>query len=116
MATAGPVLVDGVTLTAGAADWTSDPLQVTPYGAVAIVWIVNGATGPDVAGSVQTQVTIDGVMWADHETAVAGDLVAASTSSAVVEIPGGVAQARFVCGSNTAQDVTVTVHAGQVSS
>lgn len=106
----GPIVMSGVTLTAGAADTTSDTLTVSPGGAAVEVFLTNGATGPTVAAQVQPQVTMDGATWADYGGALVGGVTNAGEYSWVVEIPGGVNSARFVCGSNTDEDVTVTIH------
>ena len=106
----GPIIVDGVTLTAGAADVTSDTLIVSPHGGTVVVWLTNGATGPTVAAQVQPQVSVDGAKWGDHGGALVAGVVATIPYSWTVDIPDGINMARFVCGSNTDEDVTVTIH------
>ena len=107
----GPVIVGGVTLTAGAADVTSDSIAISPSGGLAAVWLVNGATGPTVAAQVQAQISFDGVSYANHDDPVTGSTAASATVSDTIELPGVATRARFICGSNTDQNVTVTVHA-----
>lgn len=111
----GPIVMNDVTLTAGAADTTSDTLIVSPYGAEVAVWLTNGATGPTVAAQVQIQKSVDGSKWADVGGALVGGTANSGVYSWMVELPGGFPNVRFVCGSNTAQNVTVAVHAGPIA-
>ena len=112
MATVGGnrILVNGVTLTAGAADTTSDTWNKGQSGGTALIKITNGGTGPTVAAQVQPEASWDGIeFFTDGGPLVAG-VVAATPYSWTYDPPEGCSNVRFVCGSNTDEDVTVMIH------
>jgi len=111
------VLMDNVTLTAGAGDATSSlGTLTTGYGAEVDVKITNGATGPTVAAQVQLQVSEDNSNWYN----LGGPLVA-QLGNGVITSWGGISinpAAQYVqalAGSNTGQNVTCRVEVSQVT-
>lgn len=105
-----------MTLTASAADVTSDALDLrTGYGAIVQIKITNGATGPTVPAQCIVQTSADNSTY----FAFTAPLVAGTTNSAsytwAVEIPIGVMYLKLVAGSNTAQDVTITADISNVT-
>jgi len=107
---AGEILVAGVTLTAGAAATTSDTWNKGENSGTAMVNITNGATGPTVAAQVQPEVSWNGVTFFADGGALVGGLGNAEESEWLYEPPEDCSNVRFICGSNTDEDVVVTIH------
>lgn len=111
-------LHSSTTLTAGAGNTTSSSVDLsTAYGAVVDISLVNGATGPTVAAQVQVQVAADsgGTNWVSFGGALVGSTTNSATSSWCVEIPPGVAAVRTVSGSNTGQNVSLSVDVSSIT-
>lgn len=107
---ASSTVASAVALAAGAGDSTQGPVSLsTAYGAVAHLKLTNGATGPTVPAQIQIECSADGSRWFK----LGGPFVGATTANAVVswtvEVPSAVIQVRFLCGSNTAQAVTLDI-------
>ena len=97
-------------LTAGAGNTTSSATSVgSGYGTVAIGNITNGGTGPTVAAQVQAQVSIDGTNYDNY----GGPIVGLTSNNGVQplywQFPKEVQKIQFVAGSNTGQNVSVTI-------
>ena len=99
-----------VTLVAGAGDVTSDEWNKGQGGGTAFIRITNGGTGPTVAGQVQVEVSWLGATWFKYETAFVAGVVLGVSYDKVIAFPVECSNVRFVCGSNTDQDVSVTIH------
>lgn len=99
------------TLTAGAGDTTSSSVDLTDgYGAVLMVRLLNGGTGPTIAAQVQIQVSHNGSDWYNSGTLVGSAAANASISWGIIAIDPAVPYVRLVAGSNTGQNVTVSAY------
>lgn len=112
------VIFNGVTLTAGNADTSSNAVDLTDgYGASINVKLVNGATGPTLPAQVQIQVSADGTNYYNFCGPLVGGVAnAGSYTWGGVDIPIGVKYIKLVAGSNTDQNVTVTADIAEVVS
>jgi hypothetical protein len=111
-------LHNAATLTAGAGDTTSSSVDLSAgYGATVDIKLTNGATGPTVAAQVQVQVANDaaGTLWVNYGGPLVGPTANSASSSWAVDVPPGFAAVRTVSGSNTAQNVTISVDVSNVS-
>lgn len=110
------VLDDNVTLTAGAADHTSDVWTLTTgYGGTLHLKNTNGATGPTVAAQSQVWVSPDNSNWYKHGGAIGWTLGNAIVSSVSVAIPIGAQYVKVISGSNTGQNTTLRAEGTQVT-
>ena len=110
-------VLSAVTLTAGAGNTTSDPVDLADgYGATLNIKLANGATGPTVAAQVQVQVSEDNSEWYNFGGALIGSKVAnAVTSWGGIIIPIATKYLRLVAGSNTGQNVVVDADLSEVT-
>jgi hypothetical protein len=119
MATTKPaptVLANNVTLTASAADYTSDIFDIQDgYQAGIGIKITNGATGPTVAAVAQVWWSFDNSNWYKLGGAFQSSLGNNVVSSWPVPLPMFAKYAKVVAGSNTGQNVTLRVEGVEVS-
>lgn len=109
-------LVSAQTLTAGAADFTSNALSMTTdYGAALIISLANGATGPTIAARFTVEVSQDDSLYAPFYGPVSADVTANTTYKYAVTVPKWYRFARVVAGGNTAQNVTLNVTYAQIT-
>jgi hypothetical protein len=111
------VIWNGQTLTAGAANITSNVVTLTGgYGASLNIKLTNGATGPTLAAMVQIQVSADNAEWFDLGGALSGSTANVGVYSwGGIDIPMGVKYLRLSAGGNTAQNVTVDADITEVT-
>ena len=100
------VVVNNVTMTAGAGNTNHDITIDTGYGGMVALKLTNGATGPTVAAQIQTQQSNDGTNFFNYGGALQGSTANNDVESWAIEIPIGVKRLRFVIGSTTGQNVT----------
>jgi len=103
-------LLNAKVITGGGADFTSGAVDLAgKYGAVVGGKILNGSSGPTVAGQIQIEVSYDadGTTYFNCGGAIVGGT---GNNEAVhfgpIELPMGITKVRAVCGSNTDQAVT----------
>ena len=101
---------DGLALTADASDVTSIsvPLHASD-GATAHIKLLNGATGPTLPAEVQVQVSPDDSLWISNGGPLKGGVTNNGAYTWPMDITTGAKFARFVVGSNTDEDVSVSV-------
>ena len=96
------------TLTAGAGDTTSSTVDLQDgYGALAMIRLTNGATGPTIAAQVQLQISEDDSSYYDYGSPFVGTTDNNDVIEWTVPIDIGAPYLQMVAGSNTAQNVTV---------
>ena len=113
---ANTVVLNDVTMTAGAGDVTTDgPDLDDGYGGIAYVKLTNGGAGPTIAAQVQIEVSADDANWYEFGGALVGSVTSLAIRSWTVDIPIGILHIRTVTGSNTGQNVTVRVDVAEVT-
>ena len=110
------VLDDDVTLTAGAADHTSNVWDAPTYvletdNKTICIKLSNGATGPTAPAKAQIQVGYNGTDYYNYGGPIVGSTSNNAVVSTAVSIPAAFRYTRVVSGSNTGQDVTIRVEA-----
>lgn len=107
---------DDVTMVAGAGDATSSSVNLTTgYGAIAHCELVNGATGPTVAGQIQIEASPDDTNWYEYGGPLVGNTDNNGTAYWNIPIDPAVQYVQFVTGSNTGQDVTMRIEVTEVT-
>lgn len=110
------VLADNVTLTAGAADYTSSVLDLQDgYFAGLGIKITNGATGPTVAAAAQVWWSFDNSNWYKLGGAYGAQTTNNGVYSWPVPLPSWAKYVKVTAGSNTGQNVTLRVEGLEVS-
>jgi hypothetical protein len=110
------VLADNVTLTAGAADYTSSVLDLQDgYQAGLGIKITNGTTGPTVAAIAQVWWSADNSNWYKQGGAYGSALGNNVVSSWPAPLPVYAKYAKVTAGSNTGQNVTLRVEGIELS-
>lgn len=103
-------LYSAQTLTAGAGDTTSSTINnSTGYQAILSITLTNGATGPTVPAQciVQTANDTAGTLFVNYTGPLTNSVANNAVGQWTVVIPLGSNAFRTVCGSNTAQNVTL---------
>ena len=105
---------DGETLTADAADSTSDTVDIsTAYGAKLFMYLENGATGPTLPAEIQVQERYtkeDGnYVWVSCGGPLKAGVTNEGTYSWPMQFEDTTTAIRIVAGSNTDENVTITV-------
>ena len=110
------VLDNNVTLTAAAADHTSDVWTLDDgHGGELYIKVTNGATGPTVAAVVQIWASPDNTNYYKFSGVLGSTLGNNIISSWSIPIPIGVEFIKVISGSNTGQDVVIRVEGSEIS-
>lgn len=110
------VLDNNVTLTASAADHTSDVWTIDDgYGGQLYIKITNGATGPTVAAQAQIWASPDNSNYYKFGGALIAALGNAIVTSWSITVPIGVEYLKVISGSNTGQDVVIRIEGSEVT-